>query len=111
MQEKIFEKDINTDEDTLLVQRDISVYLECDNYYSTHRVSEYKIKNGKFRGEKYYIFDYIDGKSIMNYKPKHYNELLKHITIYEDEPIFMRMKYLDGDTNLYQVSLSYREND
>ena len=46
MKEKIFIRDINIEEDILLIERDISVYLECDNYYSTHRVSKYKIKNG-----------------------------------------------------------------
>lgn len=111
MQEKIFEQDINVDKDILLVQRDISVYLNCDDYYSTHRVSKYKIENEKFKNQVYYVFDYIDGKSIMNYLPDNYKELSKHITICEDEPIFQRLKYLDGSNTLYLVPLSYRYDD
>ncbi|WP_270647199.1 hypothetical protein [Paeniclostridium hominis] len=111
MAERLFRKDINLKEDKLLVQRDISVYIDFDNYYSTHRVSKYRIEKGEFEGEEYFIFDYIDGRAIMNYTPKHYEELFKHITISDDQSIFQRLKYLDDSKEIYPVSASYRYDE
>lgn len=107
MSEKVFLRDIDITEDTLLIQRDVSVYIDFDNYYSTHRVSKYRIEKGRFKGEEYFLFDYIDGRAIMNYNPNHYEELFKHVTICDDQSIFQRLKYMDN-LNIYPVSSSYR---
>lgn len=71
------------------------IRLNIDNYNSVHKVSKYKVKSGAFEGKSYFVFDYIDGKSVINYVPKNYELLYSQIKIDIDEPIYQMSSKLD----------------
>jgi hypothetical protein len=73
-----------------------------DNEISIHNAMLYQNSNGKF----YYIFEFITGRSVINFIPEDYKELEKIIPISEIT-IFQMTHFSDKD-DLTKVSFEYR---
>ena len=91
--------------DILVEDKVIKLYI--DGYDSIHQVRTYEVKSGAYEGKKYFVFDCIDGKSVMNYVPKNYELLYSQIKIDIDEPIYQMYSKLDS-YDLVKIPLSYR---
>lgn len=89
----------NLKNDRLLDYKIVKLYDRDGEIYSYHIVEKYRVKNGKFKDEEYYLFRLKDGKSVMNYTEQDYYELSKHLDISTKYPIFMVCEYDDIPDN------------
>lgn len=101
----LFPRDINLNEDELLDNKIVHLTNEWGEVYSTHSIATYLIKQGKFKGEMYYVFTFIDGKSVMNYMPDDYYRLSEFVSISFDYTIFQKYK---NDVMLILINPDYR---
>lgn len=83
------------------------VKVNIDNYNSVHKVSKYRVRSGAFIGKTYFVFDFMEGKSIMNYLQEDYQLLYNQVKIDYDEPIFQMSSTLNN-YNLIEIPSNYR---
>lgn len=79
----------NLRKDILLNKKIVKLYRKNGELYSYHIVEKYRVADGEFKNDEYYLFRLKDGKSVMNYSPEDYYDLSGHLDISFDYPIFM----------------------
>lgn len=96
----------NLKKDILLNKKTVKLYDNNNELYSHHIVEKYRVADGKFKNDEYYLFRLKDGKSVMNYSPQDYYELSAHLDISFNYPIFMTVEF-DGPDNFGPVPVEY----
>lgn len=104
MKELIWIDKDNLKNDRLLDYKIVKLYDKNGELYSHHIVEKYRITDGEFKDNEYYLFRLKDGKSVMNYGPEDYYELSGYLDISLKYQIFMTYE-IDGPDDFRPIPI------